>query len=149
MSPMLKVAARLEPPALPRSVKAGLDAPEVKLSLLPLELLRVPLTTRPSVLKAFTWPRVRKPCEGLLIERERRMPGAFGLGAVVIALVWASSSTPLCPELKGLAPTHRLAMLAVKLLRPERSSVARDTCWTSIRLAGLFTTRLPAPAMVV
>jgi len=78
MSPMEKTAARLEPPALPRSVKAGLDAPGEKPSLVPLALPRVPLTTRPSVLKVFTWPRARMPLAELLNEREMRMPGALG-----------------------------------------------------------------------
>src|SRR5258706_2463167 len=121
MSPMEKTAARLEPPALPRSVKAGLDAPGEKPSLVPLALPRVPLTTRPSLLKVFTWPRARMPLAELLNEREMRMPGALGLAAVVMSLVCAKISTPLWPELTGLAPTQRLAMFAVKLLKPERS----------------------------
>src|SRR5574337_869848 len=125
---MLKMAARLEPPALPRSLKAGLTAPGVKANLVPLEALRVPPMTRPSVLKVFTCPRVMTPLAGLPGELARRIPGALALAAVVMLLVWAKSSAPLDPGLSGLAPTHRLAMLAVKLLKPERSSVARATC---------------------
>src|SRR4051794_455403 len=124
---MLKIAVRLDPPALPRNLKVGLAAPGVKESFVPALLPRVPLTTRPSVLKLFTWPRVRAPLAGLLALRPSRTPGAFGFAAVVMLLVFASKSTPLWPELTGSAPTQRVPMLALKVFRPDRSSVARDT----------------------